>query len=98
MKYFKHVETLCHKISLSSASAVKMVRILLNDTALTSHILFFQWPSCSAQIWKVPGSSPGRACRPSRSEFSLVFSETSENTGSLRKTPAEGTPPIGLGP
>ena len=30
---------------------------------------------------KVPGSIPGRACRPSRSEFSVVFSETRVNTG-----------------
>ena len=29
----------------------------------------------------VPGSNPGRACRPSRSEFSVVFSETRVNTG-----------------
>ena len=29
----------------------------------------------------VPGSNPSRACRPSRSEFSVVFSETSVNTG-----------------
>ena len=28
-----------------------------------------------------PGSNPGRACRPSRSEFSVVFSETRVNTG-----------------
>ena len=26
--------------------------------------------------WEVPGSNPGRAYRPSRSEFSVVFSET----------------------
>ena len=30
---------------------------------------------------EVPGSNPGRACRPSRSEFSVVFSETRLNTG-----------------
>ena len=30
---------------------------------------------------EVPGSNPGRACRPSRSEFSVVFFETSINTG-----------------
>ena len=29
----------------------------------------------------VPGSILGRACRPSRSEFSVVFSETRVNTG-----------------
>ena len=27
------------------------------------------------------GPNPGRACRPSRSEFSVVFSETRVNTG-----------------
>ena len=30
---------------------------------------------------EVPGSIPGRVCRPSRSEFSVVFSETRRNTG-----------------
>ena len=30
---------------------------------------------------KVPGSIPGRACRISRSELSVVFSETRVNTG-----------------
>ena len=30
---------------------------------------------------EVPGSNPGRACRPSRSEFSVVFSEIRINTG-----------------
>ena len=30
---------------------------------------------------EVPGSNPSRACRPSRSEFSVVFSETRVNTG-----------------
>ena len=29
---------------------------------------------------EVPGSNPGRACLPSRSEFSVVFSETRVNT------------------
>ena len=43
-------------------------------------------PSGSAVTLKtgrqeVPGSNPGRACRPSRSEFSVVFSETRVNTG-----------------
>ena len=31
--------------------------------------------------WEVPGSNPSRACRPSRSEFSMVFSETRLNSG-----------------
>ena len=30
---------------------------------------------------EVQGSNPGRACRPSCSEFSVVFSETCVNTG-----------------
>ena len=30
---------------------------------------------------EVPGSNPGRAFRPSRSEFSVVFSETRVNKG-----------------
>ena len=30
---------------------------------------------------EVPGSIPDRASRPSRSEFSMVFSETRLNTG-----------------
>ena len=30
---------------------------------------------------EVPGSIPGCACRPSRAEFSVVFSETRLNTG-----------------
>ena len=30
---------------------------------------------------EVPGLNPGRACRPSRSEFSMVFSETCVNKG-----------------
>ena len=29
----------------------------------------------------MPGSNPGRACQPSRSEFPVVFSETSVNMG-----------------
>ena len=30
---------------------------------------------------EVPGSNTGRACRPSRSEFSVAFSESRVNTG-----------------
>ena len=30
---------------------------------------------------EVPGSIPGYACRPNRSEFSMIFSETRVNTG-----------------
>ena len=30
---------------------------------------------------EVPDSNPGRACRPSRLEFSVVFSETRVSTG-----------------
>ena len=31
--------------------------------------------------WEIPDSIPGHTCRPSRSEFSVVFSETPANTG-----------------
>ena len=49
---------------------------------------------------EVLGSNPGRACRPSRLELSLVFSETCVNTGQdhLERPPTEGKPPIGPGP
>ena len=48
----------------------------------------------------MPGSNPGRACRSSRLEFSVVFSETRLNTGEdpLEKPHTEDTPPIGPGP
>ena len=42
-----------------------------------------QWQSGSALKagrLEVPGSIPGRACRPSRSEFSVVFPEACVNT------------------
>ena len=44
-----------------------------------------QWLSGNAQNWKTGGASsnPGCACRPSRSEFSVVFSETRVNTGCI---------------
>ena len=46
----------------------------------------------------MPGSNPGRSCRPSRSDFSLVFPNTRINTG---QDPLErsqgGTPLIGPG-
>ena len=48
----------------------------------------YQWPSNSALKagrWEVPGSIAGSACRPSLSEFSVVFSESHINT-------AEGIP------
>ena len=48
--------------------------------------LLFQGPTSGGVVTlktgrrQVPGSNPGRACRPSHSEFSLVFSETRLNT------------------
>ena len=46
---------------------------------------------------EVPGSNPGRACRPSRSEFTVIFFET--RVDPFRQTPpTEGTPPIVPGP
>ena len=49
---------------------------------------------------EVPGSNPCRACRPSRLEFSLVFSEIRVNTGEdpLERPPTEDAPPIVPGP
>ena len=45
------------------------------------------------------GSIPNRACRPKRSEFSVVFFETHVNTGSdIYKTPHRGHTPIVTGP
>ena len=54
-----------------------------NDTSKFRHLFPHQWFSDTLKTGrrKVPGSIPGRACRPSRSEFSMVFSETSKNTG-----------------
>ena len=40
-----------------------------------------QWLRSKIGRREVPGSFLGRACRPSRSEFSVVFSETRVNTG-----------------
>ena len=50
----------------------------------TSSIWLHQWRSGSALKTgrrKVPGLISGRACRPSCSEFSMVFSKTRVNTG-----------------
>ena len=69
--------------------------ISIIDTNL--YLLPHQWPSGSelkAGRQEVPGWIPGHACRPSRSEFSLVFLQNSPKyeLGSLRKTLTEGTP------
>ena len=49
---------------------------------------------------EVPGPIPSHACRPSCSEFFVVFSEVHVNTGQgpLERSPMEGIPPIGPGP
>ena len=49
---------------------------------------------------EVLGSTPGRACRPSDSEFYMVFLRNSGKygLGFLRKTPTEDMPFIGPGP
>ena len=62
-----------------------------------------QWPSSfafKASKWEVLDSILGRACRPSCSEFSVVFSETRVNTGQdpLKRPPTEGTPSVGPRP
>ena len=56
-----------------------------------------QWRSSSALKTgrrEVQGSNPSHACRPSRSEFSFVFSETCVNTGwaSLERPPRRAHP------
>ena len=48
---------------------------------------------------EVTGSNPGHACRPSRSEFSVIFSETRIDTGQdLLERPTRRATPIGPGP
>ena len=49
---------------------------------------------------EVPGSIPDNTCRPSRSQFSVVSSETRVNAGwdPLERPPTEGMPPTGQGP
>ena len=48
---------------------------------------------------EVPGSIPGRTCRPSHTDFSVVFFETHVNAVSdpLERPPTECISPIGLG-
>ena len=48
---------------------------------------------------EVPSSNSGHACRLSRSEFSVVFSESCVNRGydPLERPSTEGTPPIDPG-
>ena len=48
---------------------------------------------------ELPGSNPGRACRPSLFGVFRGFLRNSRKyrLGFLRKTPTEGTPPIGPG-
>ena len=61
---------------------------------------FTLWPTSGRVVTlitgrrEVPGSMSGRACRPSRSEFSVVFLRNSRKygLGSLRKTPHGGHP------
>ena len=59
-----------------------------------------QWLRSKTDRRDLPGLFLGRASRPSRSEFFVVFLLKSRKygLGSLRKTPTEGNPPIGLGP
>ena len=46
---------------------------------------------------EVPGSVPGRTCRPSLSEVSVAFLRNMRKygLGTLKKIPKEGTPPAG---
>ena len=60
---------------------------LLNPKVLSLTKSFLYGPTSSTAVTlktrrgEVPGSNPGRACRPSHMEFSVVFSETRANTG-----------------
>ena len=51
-----------------------------------SYVIVYNGPTSGGEVTlktgrrEVTGSNPGRACRPSRSEFSVVFSETRLNT------------------
>ena len=45
-----------------------------------------------------PGSNPGHSCRPSHSEFSVVFSETRVGQDPLGRPPTYCRPPISPGP
>ena len=61
--------------------------LFLLDVKLPENISVLVGPTSGSAVTlktgrlEVPGSNPGRACRPSRSEFSVVFSETRVNTG-----------------
>ena len=62
-----------------------------------------QWPNSSVLKTgrrEVLGSILGRDCRPSRSQFSVIFSEIYINTAQdpLGRPPAEGIPPVGPDP
>ena len=61
-------------------------KTIQNTIVNSCHFYLTRSTSGSAETLKtgrreVPGSTPGRTCRPSRSEFSVVFSETRVNTG-----------------
>ena len=58
----------------------KKKKLFLNLDVLSLH---FRLESAQAGRREVAGSIPGRACRPSRSEFSVVFSETRINTDKI---------------
>ena len=69
----------CHSYNSACLYIFFYVGVICNNNAL-----LHQWPNGSALKTgrrEELGKIPGRACRTSRSEFSVVFSETLVNTG-----------------
>ena len=64
------------KEGLSIYSLKNKVRLLYNHFLTSGGVV-----ALKTGRREVPGSNPGRACRPSRSEFSVIFSENRLNTG-----------------
>ena len=61
--------------------------IVITFATINFVIQFYKGPTSGIAVTlktgrrEVPGSNLGRICRPSRLEFSVVFSETRVNTG-----------------
>ena len=62
---------------------------MLNISCALKQQNFHQWPGGSTFKREVSDSISGRACEPSRSEFSVLFSENRVNTGTgpLERSP-----------
>ena len=70
--------------------------IALRNTVFST----YRCPTSGRVVTLETGSKTGRACRPSRAEFPVIFSETHVNTGwdPLERPLTEGIPSIDLGP